>query len=209
MYSVVLMMALGSGVDATACHRSCGGGGGCHGGGYGCRGGGGGCHGGGYGGGYGGCYGGGYGGCYGGGYGGCYGGGYGGGYGGCYGGGYGGCYGGGYGGYGCGGGMIVVPKKPEPAPAPKDKEEVSLSATLVVNLPADAKLTIDDQPTISTSAQRTFQSPALEPDRPYFYTLKAEVMRAGKPVVMEERVQVRAGQRTEVTMTMPTGLVNR
>ncbi len=38
-------------------------------------------------------------------------------------------------------------------------------ATLVVSLPEDATLTVDNEPTTSTSAQRVFVSPALEPGR--------------------------------------------
>ena len=50
-------------------------------------------------------------------------------------------------------------------------------ATLIVSLPADAKLTIDDSPTASTSAERTFVSPTLKPGQDYNYTLKAEMVR--------------------------------
>jgi uncharacterized protein (TIGR03000 family) len=204
-----------------------GGYGGCYGGGYGgCYGGGyGGCYGGGYGGGYGGCYGGGYGGCYGGGYGGCYGGGYGG----CYGGTYAGCYGGGYG-MGCYGGVIsggtypagtVVPggkppedvkKMPKPETGTKPPEETFLApdaapATLVVSLPADAKLTIDDNPTASTSERRVFVTPSLKMGKEYHYSLKAEVVRDGKPVVIEKVVAVKPGEQTQVTLSVPTTTV--
>jgi uncharacterized protein (TIGR03000 family) len=206
--------------------------GGCHGGGYGgCYGGYGmgygGCHGGygmGYGGcsgmGYGGCYGGygmGYGGCSGMGYGGCYGG-YGMGYGGCYGGygmGYGGCtgmgYGGCYGGMGYGGGTILqggTTTQPagERAPAPKQKREESLlpaPATIVVDLPADAKLLIDNEATTSTGRSRVFQSPTLNPGKEYQYTLTAQIVRDGKSVKAEQVVTVKAGQTTPVTLTLP------
>ena len=221
MYSVVLLMAISGGADVPACHgghgcsgySSCHGGGGCHGGGLfshgggGCHGGaacyGGGCHGGG-----GACYG---GGCHGGGHrlfghrghgcngGGCYGGGcYGGG---CYGGG---CYGGGcYG--GCAGGVPATGDKPKdmpkPGDKPKDKEdEVSTTApaTIIVSLPAEAKLSIDDAATTSTGAVRTFVSPALENGREFHYDLKAEVN--GKSLT--KRITVRAGEETRVDIDM-------
>jgi uncharacterized protein (TIGR03000 family) len=76
-------------------------------------------------------------------------------------------------------------------------------ATIIVNLPADAKLTIDGQATTSTSGTRRFSSPALEPGKEYFYTLKAEVVADGKPEVITERVTVRANRETRVNLALP------
>jgi uncharacterized protein (TIGR03000 family) len=196
MYSVVLMMALTATTDTPDLGRGgCHGGGGRHHRGGGCCG----C----YGGGYGGCYG----GCYGGGYGGCYGGCYGGGYGGCYGGGYGGCYGGAY---GIGGMPYVTQEQLKNLPKPK-KEEASLPtpATIVVSLPANAKLTIDNDATEQSSSQRVFVSPALQPGRDYHYTLEARFEQDGKPVVLKQEVAVRAGRTTPVTFSAPTGVAKR
>ena len=231
MYSVVLMAALTTGMDLPdrggcrgGCHGCRGGcwGGGCWGGGgcCGCWGGGGygGCMG--YGGGYGGCWGGGYGGCmgYGGGFGcmgsgmGCDGSGFG--YGGCigsglgYGGGCIGSYGGGYG--GITGGVILqggATQQGEKAPKPKEKREesrVPAPVTIVVDLPADAKLLIENEATTSTGESRVFQSPTLNPGKEYQYTLTAEVVRDGKPIKAEQVVTVKAGQVIPVTLTLPT-----
>ncbi len=222
MYSVVLMMAMTTGgetPDLGHRHGGCGGGG-CSG--YvaascGCGGGGGGggghhflgghhhhsCSGGGcsgYSGGYSGCTG-------------SYGGGYGGGYGGCTG-----SYGGG--GYvpgpGCVGGH---PGMMQGSPGMKSGEELRkmpkedknpktgmapAPATLIVSLPADAKLVIDDTTTASTSAERTFVSPNLNPGQDYNYTLKVEVVRNGKTIRAEEKVTVRAGEETRVTLLSTT-----
>lgn len=210
MYSMVLMAALTTGVATPDCHHRCGGCCGCYGGWGGCYGGG--CYGGGcYGGGcYGGCYGG-FGGCYGGG---CYGGGcYGGG---CYGGGYG-CWGG-YSSWGCAGcvggyggisypGMIgpgvggaVVPnaggEQLPPAKPNKDGKETRVPnrAKLIVELPTDAKLFIDDMPMKTTSGVRTFNTPTLEPGQAYYYMVRIEYVKDGKTVRDERRVIVRAGQ---------------
>jgi uncharacterized protein (TIGR03000 family) len=193
---------------------------GCHGGG-GCRGGG--CYGGGcYGGG---CYGGGYGGCYGGGYGSCSGGG---GYGGCCGGGWAyGSYGGGYGyasmpygsnyygasSYGAPvyyGGMAagMAPGYEYGAPIEQGArgydETRAAPATIVVRLPADARLMIDGNATRSTQDVRTFESPPLQPGKTYQYTLKAEVTRDGKTVERSRDVTVRAGQQSDVTFDLPS-----
>jgi uncharacterized protein (TIGR03000 family) len=196
---------------------------GCYGGGYGCNGGGHGRRGGLFGRrhGHSGCNG----GCYGGGYGyGCNGGGYG--YG-CNGGGYG-CYGGGYG-YGCSGGMVVgcaggpvtgapvtgtgedktkeMPKGGEPIGEPKEEEKkgVSMAApgTIIVNLPADARLTVDGVPTSSTSSIRAFATPVLQPGHAYSYTLRAEVTRNGQTVQVERTVPVAAGRTSRVMMDIP------
>ena len=157
---------------------------GCHGGG---RGGCGGC-GGGHGG-CGGCGGCGYGGC---GYGGC-------GYGGC---GYGGCYsGGGYGGGSCPTCYAYAggPASTAVAQAPATAE----GATVVVTLPEDARLSIDDYKTTSGSGERTFSTPALQVGHDYHYTLTAEVDRGGKVETVTRQITVRAGETTRVMLDLP------
>jgi uncharacterized protein (TIGR03000 family) len=215
MYSMVLMAALTTGVDVPDLGRRGGGGGcsGCYGGG-----GGGGGHGrrGGGGGGCCGCYGGGYGGgCMGMGMGGgCMGMGMGGG---CMGMGMGGgCMGMGMGGgcMGMGGGVIMQGgvqqgtgkgEKIQKKPATKGEGEgmAPAPATIVVDLPADAKLLIDDAKTTSTGTSRVFVSPELNPGKAYHYTLKAEVVRNGKPVKMEKVIEVKAGGIAQVQLTLP------
>jgi uncharacterized protein (TIGR03000 family) len=228
MYSVVLLMAISGGADAPALGgHGCSGYSSCNGGGHGCSGYSS-CHGGGHrrGHGHARCHGG--GGCNGGGAcygGGCHGGGYGCSGGGCHGGGHrlfagrghrchggGGCYGGGcHGGYGCSGGGCHgeyapgtgdKPKDmPKPGDKPKEKEdEVSMAApaTIIVSLPVEAKLSIDDAATTSTGAVRTFVSPALENGRDFHYDLKAEVN--GKSLT--KRITVRAGEETRVQIDM-------
>jgi uncharacterized protein (TIGR03000 family) len=204
MYSVVLMAALTAG-SATPDWRC-----GCHGG-WGCCGCWGGCWGGCYG-----CWGGCWGGCYGG-WGGCWGGCYGG-WGGCYGcwGGYSswgcaGCLGGyGYGGVGYPGsiyqGGMIAPAPGTGAPAgealPTPSEDKSKKGTmltptkakLVVELPANAKLFIDDMPMKADTRVRSFNTPALEPGQAYYYMVRVETMHDGKPVSETRRVIVRAGQ---------------
>ncbi|MGH7227023.1 MAG: TIGR03000 domain-containing protein [Gemmataceae bacterium] len=222
MYSVVLMMALTGGGDVPAGmfnHGCCGGGHGCSGC-YGCMGGCyGSCHGGKHhrsqgccGGCYGGCYGNSYGccgggrkhhrskGCCGGCYGGCYGSSC---YGGCYGGGYGGCYGGGYGGMGTPmvPGMMVpaAPATPAKPATKKSSLENAAPATLIVTVPADARLSIDGESTTSTSTERVFVSPALTFGREYHYTLQAEFQKDGKTVKVRKDVAITAGNETRVS----------
>ncbi len=80
-------------------------------------------------------------------------------------------------------------------------------ATLVVNLPADAVLTIDGSPTTSTSAERVFRTPALETGRDFEYTLEAKVLRGGEEKVLKQRVTVRGGQETQVRLEVPATTV--
>jgi uncharacterized protein (TIGR03000 family) len=178
-------------------------------------------------------------GCCGGGYysGGCYGSGYGSGYG-CTGGSviYGGGCSGGYGsGYGCTGGVIygqpsygqpygqpggygtpVQPEQPkvmpkvEPKTGGTKKVEASAPATIVVSLPAGARLTVDGVPTRSTAAVRTLVTPALETGASYVYTLRAEVGQGNETVAQTRQVNVRAGETTQVPFTFTsTGVASR
>src|SRR5262249_21182416 len=119
-----------------------------------------------------------------------------------------GCFGGGH--------PVAAPTTPPPAPPqrgerlkspPKPGEdEVNLGtpATLVVHLPAEAKLFVDGTPTSSTSDTRVFASPALQKGKTFFYVLRGELARDGQTLRSEREVQIRAGERTQVEMTFPT-----
>jgi uncharacterized protein (TIGR03000 family) len=226
MYSMVLMAALTTGTDMPDLGRRGGRGGGCCGGCYGgCYGGGyGGC----YGGGYGGCYGG-MGGCYGGGYGRggyAWGGGYGGGY--AWGGSYpmtsyayspmtfgynngAPLYSGNTAlGYNYGTPMYGG-NTPNVSPGTMqsfyynpgmnlNQGNQGNQATIIVQLPADATLTVDGERTQSTSGTRVFVSPPLEPGKKYQYNLRAEVNRDGRRETTSRTVDVRAGQTSEVNI---------
>ncbi len=83
------------------------------------------------------------------------------------------------------------------------------AAVIVVSLPANAKLTIDGEATTSTSQQRVFTSPALPAGKDFHYTLQAEVVVDGKPVTVSKTVAVRAGEQSRVTLTPVTGVAVR
>ena len=76
-------------------------------------------------------------------------------------------------------------------------------ATVTVTLPADAELTIDGQATRSTSGQRRFITPPLEREQDFWYTLTARFVRAGRTITVEQRVWVRAGRETLVSLDVP------
>jgi uncharacterized protein (TIGR03000 family) len=72
------------------------------------------------------------------------------------------------------------------------------AATIVVTLPADAKLYFDTTLTKQGGATRTFVTPGLQPNKDYYYTLKAEAVRQGQPRSLSRNITVRAGQTTRV-----------
>lgn len=134
---------------------------------------------------------------------------------------YGGGYGGGMGGPGMGGNPPPPPpaggRQPERIRPPAggnsgggSEGEAMLStgsATLVVSVPADAKLAVDGYVTSSTSTVRTLTSPALENGKDYVYTLTAEMARNGKTVTTSKQVTVRAGDQLNVTLDLPAEVV--
>jgi uncharacterized protein (TIGR03000 family) len=65
---------------------------------------------------------------------------------------------------------------------------------LIVELPADAKLYVDDRLMKTTSERRVFNSPPLEAGQTYYYILRAEVVREGQTLSDTKRVLVHAGQ---------------
>ncbi len=92
-------------------------------------------------------------------------------------------------------------KKPDDKkPDGKDKTMIQAPATIIVSMPSDATLTIDDAVTFTNAAPRIFTSPVLPAGRDFHYTLKAEMVRNGKPVVVSKQVTVRAGEETHVTL---------
>ena len=88
-------------------------------------------------------------------------------------------------------------KPAEQVPPPKPKENTTTTsldrARLIVELPADAKLYVDDQPMQTSSSRREFKTPVLEQGQTYYYVLRAEVVRNGKAVTETKRVVVQAG----------------
>jgi uncharacterized protein (TIGR03000 family) len=72
---------------------------------------------------------------------------------------------------------------------------VPAKATLVVDLPANAKLFVDGMPVEeATAGVQSFDTPALQPGQLYYYTVRVETMRDGKPVSESRRILVHAGQ---------------
>jgi uncharacterized protein (TIGR03000 family) len=102
----------------------------------------------------------------------------------------------------------VMPKEEKK----KSEEEASTNApaTIVVTLPAEAKLTVDGNATRSTSDRRTFTTPALEAGETFVYTLRAEIIRDGQVAAQTQEVTVRGGETTNVSFTFASqGVASR
>lgn len=100
---------------------------------------------------------------------------------------------------------MAVPAQTSPPPAmpPKDgKTEATMAApaTIVVSLPADANLKIDSTATSQTSNVRHFTTPTLAAGQTFVYTLTAEVVRGGETLTSVQKVTVRAGEQTNVSL---------
>jgi uncharacterized protein (TIGR03000 family) len=75
----------------------------------------------------------------------------------------------------------------------KDKDKDDTRAHLIFELPAGAKLFVDDQPIANAEGRKSFRTPALRDGQTYYYELRAEVVRDGKTVVQTKRVTLSAG----------------
>jgi uncharacterized protein (TIGR03000 family) len=87
---------------------------------------------------------------------------------------------------------------------PENEAKAAGPATIVVRLPAQASLSINDRASKLTSPTRKFVSPPLQPGKDYYYTLKAEIERDGRPVTATQRVAVHAGEEKQVLFEFPT-----
>jgi uncharacterized protein (TIGR03000 family) len=93
-----------------------------------------------------------------------------------------------------------APRKTGPAPAPRKtalQETSSSSARVTINLPAEARVWVDNV----YCPVRSFDTPTLEPGRKYFYTVRAEVVRDGQTVVQSRRIILSAGEAVNVNFS--------
>ena len=79
------------------------------------------------------------------------------------------------------------------------------SATVRVQVPADAEVWFDGAATRQRGEDRVYSTPPLEAGRDYHYDIRARWMENGRPVEETRRVGVRAGQETNVDFMQPAG----
>lgn len=78
----------------------------------------------------------------------------------------------------------------------------SSRASMIVNVPEDALVYLQDQQMRSEGPVRHYVSPALERGAGYTYTMRVEVERNGRVLSESIRVPVRAGQRVHLNATL-------
>jgi uncharacterized protein (TIGR03000 family) len=74
----------------------------------------------------------------------------------------------------------------------------SRSALIEVRVPPNARVSFDGDGTTQTGTDRLFSSPPLSSGQAYHYTVKARWEQNGRQVERTRRVEVRAGQRSQV-----------
>jgi uncharacterized protein (TIGR03000 family) len=72
---------------------------------------------------------------------------------------------------------------------------------LRVRLPENARLWIEDEPTLQNGRDRLFESPPLTPGKDYAFHLKAEWTENGKQIVRTRTVPIHAGDFVNIDMT--------
>jgi uncharacterized protein (TIGR03000 family) len=87
---------------------------------------------------------------------------------------------------------------------PEEKNGGPVPATIVVELPTDARLTVNGVATRATTGKRVFVSPPLEPNKVFHYTLRAELDRDGQTLVANQRIGVRAGEQQQLSLEFPS-----
>jgi uncharacterized protein (TIGR03000 family) len=94
-----------------------------------------------------------------------------------------------------------APKGEEKLPPPDKKTATSGPARLLVEMPADGKLYVDDQLMKTAAERREFNTPVLEKGSTYYYELRVEIVRDGKPVSQTRRILVKAGERIRASFS--------
>jgi uncharacterized protein (TIGR03000 family) len=96
---------------------------------------------------------------------------------------------------------------PPPAKGGDKKDQVSATrAKLIVEVPADAKLYIDDQLMKTPSTRRVYSTPDLEKGQAYYYMVRVEVVRDGQVQTETKRVILRAGDEARADFTSTEGI---
>lgn len=84
--------------------------------------------------------------------------------------------------------------KPKTNPKSNKQTMVPARAKLLIDVPANAKLFIDDTFVKAPAGVQTFDTPALEPGKDYYYVVRIEILHDDQPLAETRRIIVRAGQ---------------
>jgi uncharacterized protein (TIGR03000 family) len=96
-----------------------------------------------------------------------------------------------------------MPKVPEP-PAPLPKKEIGkVRSNVIIDVPENAKLYVDDILMKDGPTQRVFQTPPLVPGQSYFYDIRIEVTTNGEVSADRQRIVIRPGEQVNVAYREP------
>jgi len=90
-----------------------------------------------------------------------------------------------------------------------EQQKVPAAATIQVSLPADAKLFVDGRQTTSQGENRSLETPPLQRDKEFTYTLTATVQRNNKEVKLQKQVSVSAGRTSHVSFDLAQEVVQK
>jgi uncharacterized protein (TIGR03000 family) len=93
----------------------------------------------------------------------------------------------------------------DPPAAPPAETETSTGRAdglLAVNVPEDAKIYVNGQPTRSTGGRREFVSRGLELGSSYTYEVRAEMIRDGQTVTETKTVDLRGGETARLAFAL-------
>jgi len=82
----------------------------------------------------------------------------------------------------------------------------TVTSSITVNLPANAKLFVDGVATSSTGGTHAFKTPELTRGKAYVYKFSAEIERDGKTEVESREVTFKAGEPVNVNFTEPAAV---
>jgi len=93
--------------------------------------------------------------------------------------------------------MVMPPEQAQPRAIPPENATFKLNegnrATVIVKLPADAKLYAEGRPLNLSSGERKFTTPPLPSDREAVYNFRIEYSRDGELVTQSKKLTVKAG----------------
>jgi uncharacterized protein (TIGR03000 family) len=92
-------------------------------------------------------------------------------------------------------GPAPLPTPPADLKLPGNTQSQSSPARVVVSVPENAKLWVEQVLCPLTGEQRAFNTPALQPGNQYYYTLTVELAQGGRE---SRRVEVQPGRTVEV-----------
>jgi uncharacterized protein (TIGR03000 family) len=94
----------------------------------------------------------------------------------------------------CGIGCLRLRRERREPPPKSGQVSLDAPARITVRLPADARLSVDGVECPLTSDMRAFDTPVLASGQKFYYLLKAEVVRDGRPIAQTRRVDFRSGE---------------